>query len=73
MNQLTKVLSLSLAPHNIRVNAIGPGTILTDLARGIMNDEAAVRRVMSRTPMGRCGTPEEIAAIAVFLACEDSS
>jgi NAD(P)-dependent dehydrogenase (short-subunit alcohol dehydrogenase family) len=73
INQLTKVLSLSLAPHNIRVNAIGPGTILTDLARGIMNDEAAVRRIMSRTPMGRTGAPEEVASIAVFLACEDSS
>jgi NAD(P)-dependent dehydrogenase (short-subunit alcohol dehydrogenase family) len=73
INQLTKVLSLSLAPHNIRVNAIGPGTILTDLARGIMNDEAAVKRIMSRTPMGRTGAPEEVASIAVFLACEDSS
>jgi NAD(P)-dependent dehydrogenase (short-subunit alcohol dehydrogenase family) len=73
LNQLTKVLSLSLAPHDIRVNAIGPGTILTDLARGIMNDEAAERRIMSRTPMKRCGTPEEVAAIAAFLASDESS
>jgi NAD(P)-dependent dehydrogenase (short-subunit alcohol dehydrogenase family) len=73
LNQLTKVLSVSLAAHNIRVNAIGPGTILTDLARGIMHDEAAERRVMSRTPLGRTGTPEEIAAVAAFLASDESS
>lgn len=73
MNQLTKVMSLALAPHNIRVNAIGPGTILTDLARSIMVDEAAERRILSRTPIGRCGTPEEVAGIAAFLASDDAS
>lgn len=73
MNQLTKVMSLALAPHNVRVNGIGPGTILTDLARTIMTDEAAKRKILSRTPIGRCGEPSEIASIAVFLATEDSS
>jgi glucose 1-dehydrogenase len=73
LNQLTKVLSLALAPHNIRVNGIGPGTILTDLARSIMVDEAAQRRIMSRTPLGRLGAPEEVASIAAFLASDDAS
>jgi NAD(P)-dependent dehydrogenase (short-subunit alcohol dehydrogenase family) len=73
LNQLTRVMAVALAAYNIRVNAIGPGTILTDLARGIMTDEAARQKIMSRTPLGRCGEPEEVAAIAVFLASEDAS
>ncbi|OZI70879.1 SDR family NAD(P)-dependent oxidoreductase [Bordetella genomosp. 12] len=72
--QLTNVMALSLAEHGIRVVAIGPGTILTDLAREvIMRDEATRRSVMSRTPMRRTGEPEEVAAIAVFLASSDAS
>lgn len=71
--QLTTVTSLSLAPRGIRVNAIGPGTILTEMSKAFLNDEAAVQRVMSRTPMGRAGEPEEIADVAVFLASAQSS
>ncbi len=73
LKQLTNVSALSLAPRGIRVNAIGPGTILTDLARAIMTDRAAEDRILSRTPMGRTGAPEEVASVAVFLACDDSS
>jgi glucose 1-dehydrogenase len=73
LKQLTNVTALSLAPQGIRVNAIGPGTILTNLARSIMTDRAAEDRIMSRTPLGRCGSPEEVASVAVFLASEDSS
>lgn len=73
INQMTKTMAIALATENIRVNAIGPGTILTDLARTLLADEAARTKVMSRTPMGRCGEPEEIASIAVFLAGDDSS
>ncbi len=71
--QLTTVTSLSLAPRGIRVNAIGPGTILTEMGKAFLNDEAAVKRVMSRTPLGRAGEPEEVADVAVFLASEQSS
>lgn len=71
--QLTRVMSLSLAEHNIRVNAIGPGTIDTDMAKVVMQDEAARRTIMSRTPLGRLGTVEEIASVAVFLASDESS
>lgn len=66
VNQLTKVMALSLANKGIRVNAIGPGTILTDMAKKVMDDEAARKMILSRTPMGRCGEPEEMAAVAVF-------
>ncbi|MBL8382562.1 MAG: SDR family oxidoreductase [Burkholderiales bacterium] len=74
LNQLTRNLAIRLAPHGIRVNAIGPGTILTDLVRKtIYTSEAAKAAVMSRTPMGRAGEVDEIAAIAVFLASDASS
>ncbi len=74
LNQLTKVAAVELAPHNIRVVAIGPGTILTELARkAVMADEAGRRKILARTPIGRAGEPEEVAAVASFLASEDAS
>lgn len=73
MAQLTKVMALALAPHGVRVNAIGPGTIMTELAKTLMTDEAAMKKIMSRTPIGRCGEPSEVASVAVFLASEDAS
>lgn len=74
VNQLTRVMALALAPHGIRVNAIGPGTIATELAkRVVMTSDEARRRLLSRTPMKRFGEPEEVAAVAVFLASSDSS
>ncbi len=73
VNQLTKVMALSLAPHGIRVNAIGPGSIMTDMLRAVAEDKEASRRILSRTPLGRIGQPEEIAAIAAFLASDDAS
>jgi glucose 1-dehydrogenase len=71
--QLTKVMALSLAPHGVRVNAIGPGSIMTDILKSVANDREAMRRILSRTPLGRIGDPDEIASIAVFLASADSS
>ena len=73
VNQLTSVMALALAPRGVRVNAIGPGTILTEMSQSLITDESAWRRILSRTPMGRVGQPEEIAGIAVFLASDDSS
>ena len=73
VNQLTKTMALALADKGIRVNGIGPGTILTDMARQVMIDDAARRTILSRTPLGRPGEPDEIAAVAVFLASEESS
>ena len=73
VNQMTKTLAIALAEKNIRVNAIGPGTIMTEMARSLLADEAAMRKVMSRTPLGRGGEPSEIASIAAFLASDDAS
>lgn len=73
-NQLTKAMAIALAPHRIRVVAIGPGTILTELAReAVLGNDEAVRRVLSRTPLGRLGEPGEIASVAVFLASDGAS
>ncbi|CAN7338564.1 MULTISPECIES: SDR family NAD(P)-dependent oxidoreductase [Duganella] len=74
INQLTKVMSLNLVSHGIRVNGIGPGTILTELAKqAVMASPEARHTILSRTPMGRCGEPEEVASIAAFLASDDAS
>ncbi|MEQ8354735.1 MAG: SDR family NAD(P)-dependent oxidoreductase [Kiloniellaceae bacterium] len=73
VNQLTKVMSLALADKGIRVNGIGPGSINTDMARAVNSDPAAWARLMSRTPLGRLGEPEEMGNIAVFLASADAS
>jgi NAD(P)-dependent dehydrogenase (short-subunit alcohol dehydrogenase family) len=74
LNQLTRNTAVALAPHNIRVVGIGPGTILTELAKNaVLSDEAARRMILSRTPLGRAGEPAEIAAIAAFLASDDAS
>jgi glucose 1-dehydrogenase len=73
MNQLTKVMALSLASHGIRVNAIGPGSIMTDILKSVASDHEARQRILSRTPLGRIGEPAEIAAIAAFLASDDAS
>jgi NAD(P)-dependent dehydrogenase (short-subunit alcohol dehydrogenase family) len=74
VNQLTRVASVALAQHGIRVNAIGPGTILTELAKkAVLGSPEARHTILSRTPLGRCGEPEEVAAIAAFLASDDAS
>ena len=74
VNQLTRVAAVSLAQHGIRVNAIGPGTILTELAKqAVLSSPEARHTILSRTPLGRCGEPEEVAAIAAFLASDDAS
>jgi NAD(P)-dependent dehydrogenase (short-subunit alcohol dehydrogenase family) len=74
INQLTKVMSLNLIPHGIRVNGIGPGTILTELAKkAVMSSPEARNTILSRTPMGRCGDPEEVASISDFLSSDDAS
>lgn len=73
VNQLTKIMALSLADYGIRVNAIGPGSISTDLLKAAVSDENARTKILSRTPMGRLGDPKEIAGIVAFLLSDDAS
>ena len=73
IGQLTKVMALALAPYGIRVNAIGRGSVMTDMLTATNADDEARRRLLSRTPLGRIGQPSEIAEIAAFLASDRSS
>lgn len=72
MKQMTRAMALELAPYGIRVNAIGPGSIRTNMLSGVAGDEAS-EKILARTPLRRIGTPDEIAGVAAFLASEDSS
>lgn len=74
LNQLTRAMALALAEHGIRVNAVGPGTIATELAaQAVLTSEAARQKIMARTPLRRLGEPSEIADVVAFLASDASS
>ena len=73
MNQMTKSMALALAPRGVRVNAIGPGSVNTDVLRAVADDKAAMEKIMSRTPLQRIADPDEVAATASFLASKDAS
>ncbi|MHB1123332.1 MAG: SDR family NAD(P)-dependent oxidoreductase [Ramlibacter sp.] len=74
INQLTRVMALSLADKGIRVNAVAPGTIATELAaKAVLTSEEAKQRIMSRTPMKRLGEPSEVADCVAFLASDAAS
>ncbi len=74
INQLTRVMALALADKGIRVNAVAPGTIATELAaKAVLTSEEAKHRIMSRTPMKRLGEPAEIADAVAWLASDASS
>ena len=74
INQLTRVMALSLADQGVRVNAVAPGTIATELARSaVLTSDEAKARIMSRTPMKRLGEPSEIADVAAFLLSDAAS
>ncbi len=68
INQLTRVMALALADQGVRVNAVAPGTIATELARSaVLTSDEAKARILSRTPMKRLGEPSEIADVVAFL------
>lgn len=71
--QLTKASALALAPHGIRVNAVGPGSIDTAMMAGVNSNPQAMETVMSRTPMKRIGQPREIGDIVAFLVSDKAS
>jgi NAD(P)-dependent dehydrogenase (short-subunit alcohol dehydrogenase family) len=74
INQLTRVMALALADKGIRVNAVAPGTIATELAfKAVLTSDEAKAKIMSRTPMKRLGQPSEIADAVAYLASDAAS
>lgn len=73
MENMTKTLALEYSDRNIRVNAVGPGAIVTPINNAWINDPKARAEVESHIPMGRPGTAEEIAGVFAFLASDESS
>ena len=71
--QITKVAALALAPHNIRVNAVGPGSIDTAMMAGVNANPEAFAKAMSRTPLQRAGEASEIGSVVAFLASKKAS
>ncbi len=73
LRQMTKAMALELAPYGIRVNGIGPGSVKTDMLKGVVGDEKALGKIHARTPLGRIAHPDEIASVAAFLSSEEAS
>ncbi|UEM23852.1 glucose 1-dehydrogenase [Skermanella mucosa] len=73
MGNMTRTLALEYADRGIRVNAVAPGAILTDINNAWRNDEEARDNVESHIPMGRAGSPEEMASVFAFLASDEAS
>jgi NAD(P)-dependent dehydrogenase (short-subunit alcohol dehydrogenase family) len=72
-NQLTKAMAIALGEYGIRVNAIGPGPVLTDLMQRVVHNKEKEAELLSRLPLGRIAECREIATVAVFMASDDSS
>jgi len=70
---LTKAMALDLAPHNIRVNALGPGATETDMTFERLSDPDYRRGFVERIPLGRLGNPEDMVGAAIFLASDESA
>ena len=70
---MTKTLAVELAPSKIRVNAIAPGFVDTRFAAAVLKNDQLVDEVIKRTPMGRYGTPQEIAGGALYLASDSAA
>jgi NAD(P)-dependent dehydrogenase (short-subunit alcohol dehydrogenase family) len=74
IDQLTRAMALALADKHIRVNAVGPGTIATELARSaVLTSDDARQRILGRTPMKRLGEPAEVAEVVAFLLSDAAS
>jgi NAD(P)-dependent dehydrogenase (short-subunit alcohol dehydrogenase family) len=69
---LTRIMAADYAPYGIRVNGIVPGSIETPLTKPLMDDPEIRARLVALHPIGRVGTPQDMAGIAVFLASDDS-
>ncbi|MES1225775.1 MAG: SDR family oxidoreductase [Bacteroidota bacterium] len=70
---MTKAMAVELSPHGIRVNCIAPGFIATEMSAKALNDDPErMQKVLSRTPVGKLGSPEDIAEAAMYLASDAS-
>lgn len=69
---VVKSLALELAEHNVQVNAISPGAVLTDLNRKNLSDPMRREKLINEIPAGRIGCPEDITGAAIFLASTGS-
>ena len=74
INQLTRAMALALADRGVRVNAVGPGTIATELAaQAVLTSDEARAKIMMRTPLKRLGEPAEVADVVAYLASDAAS
>ncbi|MEO6746490.1 MAG: SDR family oxidoreductase [Caldimonas sp.] len=69
---MTRALAVSLGRYGIRVNAVAPGTIETDLNRDRLADDETSRQIIEATPLGRLGVPMDVAPAVAFLASDDA-
>lgn len=72
LNMLTKNMAVALAPYGIRVNAVAPGPVMTDMMKDLVASPERYQYLMSRTPLGRLADPEEIAGTIAFMASADA-
>jgi NAD(P)-dependent dehydrogenase (short-subunit alcohol dehydrogenase family) len=70
VGQLTKSLAAAWASDGVRVNAVAPGWIETELTRPLVEDAARAAPILARTPMGRWGKPDDIGGVVAFLASD---
>jgi NAD(P)-dependent dehydrogenase (short-subunit alcohol dehydrogenase family) len=70
--QMTKGMAIEWAKYNINVNAIGPGYFKTEMTKAMFEDEEKLKWIMSKTPLGRTGVPEDLAGTVIFLASDAS-